>query len=1459
MQVARRFPGVVAVGLLLAIVSTAAAKYSGGSGTTRDPYQIATAADLIALGETPADYDKHFILTADIDLALRLPGRKVFDKAVIAPVTLISDPSHLSTVGAPFTGVFDGNNHTVSHLTLTRLTFSPEGCVGLFGCLESGAEVKNLGVVNVNITTKGFYVGSLVGCNFGKVTQCHSTGSVSGTGYVGGLVGLNYSGSLTACYSTCAVSGDSRVGGLAGNNGTQYRYDRPAGSITQCYSTGRVSASGWGTGGLVGVSDGTVSQCYSTATVSGGGVVGGLVGCNYTSVTQCYSAGAVSGRDNVGGLVGTLGTALACFWDIQTSGQGTSVGGTGKTTAEMQRKRTFAAWDFQTTWRIREGVDYPRLKWEPQADAIATTLEKVSGDNQQTRIGSKLPSPLIVRVKDQYGQTMATVEVAFTVLAGAGTVEPVLAMTDASGIASAIVTLGSTAGPVRIRAAVGSLAVDFSLQALGLPVVTNLEKVSGDSQQAMIGSKLPAPLTVRVKDQYGQAMAGVQVAFTVVAGAGTVEPALAVSNASGIASAIVTLGPTAGSIHVRAAVGSLSVDFSLEATPLPTATTLEKVSGDNQQAIIGSKLPSPLTVRVKDQYGQVMAGVQVAFTVVAGGATVEPAVAVSNASGIASAVVTLGPTAGRIQVRATVGSLSVDFSIEATPLPVATTLEKVSGDNQQAIIGSKLPSPLTVRVKDQYGQPMAGVAVAFTFVAGAGTVEPALAPTNASGIASAIVTLGSTAGSIHVKAAVGSLSVDFSIVGRSSAYSAGSGEPNDPYRIATAAELIALGERPADYGKHFILTADIDLDPKLPGRKVFDEAVIAPDVDPAKVDYQGSGFAGVLDGKGHTIAHLTIAGKGYLGLWGRLAFGSEVRNLRVVDVNIVGSDSYVGGLAGESLGSITTSSSTGAVKGRNGVGGLVGGNGGEMSRCYSTSAAASATGWWVGGLVGIHSGSIATSYSAGRVSATNSVGGLVGYGNAGTVTQCYSTSAVTGTSLGVGGLVGYNGATAVTECYSAGAVSGGAPGGLMGINHGEVAGCFWDTQTSGRTTSAGGTGKTTAEMQTSNTFLEAGWDLVGETANGEEDIWRILEGQDYPCLWWEGPRVKYGGGSGTPQDPYQIKTAEQMSTIGSNPNDWGKCFKLMADIDLSGFDGKQGRPAFKIIGTSTQNAFTGIFDGNGHVISGLTLSGGSRLGLFGQMKYPAEVKNLGLEDIKITTGSYVSSVGGLVGSNGDSSGTKGGTITNCYSVGTVSGAGPQSNMFGGLVGANYGEVSRCYSAAVVTGSWTVGGLVGSNGHRSFTQGVVKYCFSTGAVRANSAVVGGLVGDNYGTVTCCYSTGAVSGGSSDPWAGGLLGSNHGTVANCYSTGWVRGTGWYVGGLTCWSMGTITNCFWNTQTSGQNTSRGATGKTTAQMQIAKTFLDAGWDFVGETANGTEDIWWINEGKDYPRLWWELPAKK
>ena len=212
------------------------AKYSGGTGEPNDPYRIATAEDLMLLGDSPEDYAKHFLLTADIDLDPNLPGRKVFDKAVIAPdVNAVEDYFQ----GTTFTGIFDGNGHTISYLTIAG-----DDYVGLFGELAE-AEVKYLGLLHVKITGSGDYVGSLLGSNGddgvqgGLVTCCYSTGAVGGVRYVGGLVGGN-GGNVVRCYSTSAVTGDSVVGGLVGQNGL-YFGNTFVGAVTESYSTGPVS------------------------------------------------------------------------------------------------------------------------------------------------------------------------------------------------------------------------------------------------------------------------------------------------------------------------------------------------------------------------------------------------------------------------------------------------------------------------------------------------------------------------------------------------------------------------------------------------------------------------------------------------------------------------------------------------------------------------------------------------------------------------------------------------------------------------------------------------------------------------------------------------------------------------------------------------------------------------------------------------------------------------------------------------------------------------------------------------------------------------------------------------------------------------------------------------------------------------------------------------------------------
>jgi len=404
---------------------------------------------------------------------------------------------------------------------------------------------------------------------------------------------------------------------------------------------------------------------------------------------------------------------------------------------------------------------------------------------------------------------------------------------------------------------------------------------------------------------------------------------------------------------------------------------------------------------------------------------------------------------------------------------------------------------------------------------------------------------------------------------------------------------------------------------------------------------------------------------------------------------------------------------------------------------------------------------------------------------------------------------------------------------------------------------------------------------------------------------------KYGGGTGEPKNPYLIYTAEQINAIGAEPNDWDKHFKLMADVDLSGYAGT----SFNIIGywrgRSDNKPFTGLFDGNNKKISNFNYTSIdtntiNKVGLFGYVDGEnAQIKNVGLIDPNVDpgtdryvgalvsdsngciTGCYVQggrisgnhNVGGVTAYNrgtmsnctfsstvsgngwvvGGLAGGNSGTITNCCSSGNVSGGGN----VGGLVGTNDGTIADCYATGNMWGNNGVGGLVG---HNEYYANIAR-CYSTGGVSGDSAL-GGLVGSNSGRITDCYSAGSVSG---DEWVGGLVGINgsyfgeaFGTITNCYSVGSVS-SHTTVGGLLGFNYGKVTASFWDIETSGRSNMCGrqmwgtgcnnANGKTTVEMQTASTFLNAGWDFVGETENGTEDIWWILEGQDYPRLSWEL----
>ena len=454
------------------------------------------------------------------------------------------------------------------------------------------------------------------------------------------------------------------------------------------------------------------------------------------------------------------------------------------------------------------------------------------------------------------------------------------------------------------------------------------------------------------------------------------------------------------------------------------------------------------------------------------------------------------------------------------------------------------------------------------------------------------------------------------------------------------------------------------------------------------------------------------------------------------------------------------------VTGKSWVGGLSGKNYGNVTDCYCMGTITGDTN--IGGLCGnnLDGGSITTCYSTGTVNDTGGgAGGLCGMNYDSSITNCYSNSIVTGTGNYVGGLCGWNYYGSITTCYSTGTVNNTGTvtgGGLCGDNYyGLIQWSFWDIQTSGMTSSAGGEGKTTAEMKDINTFLDANWDFV--------DTWKMPDTQGYPLLnWQDDVDDQYDGGHGTQISPYQIRTARQLIYLANHTEDYSKHFILTADIDLTGYSFTAALIAMDIDPDRNWDgaAFTGTFNGDGHTISNLVIDGASYLGLFGYID-GGSVTNLTLENVDISgTGE---SVGGMCGKNDD------GSITNCCSISTVTNTGRFTS---GLCGWNRGHITNCYSAGVVT----------SNGY----------------------FVGGLCGANSSFITNCYSISTVA--NTDDYTGGLCGANEGQIINCYSAGAVTSSGDAVGGL-CGGYSYsafVSDSFWDIQTSGLTTSAGGDRK-------------------------------------------------
>ncbi len=550
-----------------------------------------------------------------------------------------------------------------------------------------------------------------------------------------------------------------------------------------------------------------------------------------------------------------------------------------------------------------------------------------------------------------------------------------------------------------------------------------------------------------------------------------------------------------------------------------------------------------------------------------------------------------------------------------------------------------------------------------------------------------------------------------------------------------------------------------------------------------------SRFAGNYNGNGKVISglHINRPENNYVGLFGYVD-NAVISELGLMNSTVIGKD-YVGILAGYlTMSQISKSFSTGEIIALNSIGGLV-------------------------GLI-TNSSSISDSYSTANVEGFAYVGGLCGSsGSSSSINRCYSKGLVVGTN-NVSGLV-----------------SGFSPGANFS---------YWDMETSGLISSSGGIGLVTEDMLISSSFV--GWDFL--------DTWSIVEGVTYPFLLWQGApgdhnfKPLFAGGDGTLINPYLIETPSHLSNIRIvlADNVDRIFFRQIADIDLNVAPYNEGQGWIPIGETySTVGNFE--YDGNGYSITNLYINNefGHTLGLFSWIE-DANINNVRMTVASIYSGNYAGILAGRTWFS---------NIVNCTFEGVVIG---DSNL-GGISGEmNNIFVSRTNTdIEIIASSESIGGFFGmaydANIMESFSTGTITVSEVPGFGRA-----GGIIGSAYGpgtvienaysTVTLRYTVLPQSYIS----VGGIVGYlDGGSINNCYSVGKILESGLGGGLIGVQINATISNSYWDMQTSGQTASDGGTGLQYDAMTQQSSFV--GWDFG--------NIWDIDEGNSYPFHKWQIES--
>ena len=557
---------------------------------------------------------------------------------------------------------------------------------------------------------------------------------------------------------------------------------------------------------------------------------------------------------------------------------------------------------------------------------------------------------------------------------------------------------------------------------------------------------------------------------------------------------------------------------------------------------------------------------------------------------------------------------------------------------------------------------------------------------------------------------------------------------------------------------------------------------------------------------------------------------------------VAGAD-YVGGIAGSNNSQVKSCFTSGDCIGELGVGGLIGTNYGSISLSSSSTNVVGYS--YVGGLCGASGGDVSTSYSTGNVMGVYEIiGGLVGV-NYGVISNSYSVSSVSGERI-TGGLAGLH-TGEINNCYSAGLTTDvkGMVGTIYSYNNptGEVNNSFWDINKANQdiadANNYGAIGKTSAELQDINIFINAGWDFQGENGNGIDDIW-IMNG--YPVFAFqadfglmpnimnlnlseaEGTLADNGFMVGNVRYDYSDIIPENLVVTQSYPANSAVAAGSLVDVVLSlgtthtlAGSGTESMP-YLINGINDFYVFidpdnASLYWAEGKyvkLVNDIDLDrqvfntalvapdNDKRKSFFQGTAFNADFDGDGhvIKNLVIDTDMLDNDYLGFFGEIGSTA------VVHDLGIEKLTiNAGVRSYNIGSICGKNNGgNISNCYSTGKINcieGSDYVGGLCGVN-----INGVMNNCFSTVSIdgEINSNAVGGFCGENYlGTITNSYATGNIIGLNN---LGGFCGINSdGIIENCYTTGSINalidssslggfcGYNDYSGIYACYSTGVV----------------------------------------------------------------------